>query len=97
MCERMEVMSGAGFICGGKSRTLICACGREAAALCDWKVLGNKSGLCDRPVCAQHSKQVARGKHLCPEHQRAYADWKRRHPPQQGSLFQEASVSGDAT
>ena len=68
-----------------------CACGRTAVALCDWKLTSTKSGLCDRPICAQHAKQVAPGKHLCPEHQLEYDLWKKRHPSPQGELFAEAS------
>jgi hypothetical protein len=68
-----------------------CPCGRQAVALCDWKVAVTKSGTCDAPICAQHTKQVAPGKHLCPEHQLQYDTWKRRHPAPQGELFSEVA------
>jgi hypothetical protein len=93
MCEHVVMPNGdRGLICGvrgGGSPALHCFCGRAAEALCDWKVPAKKSGTCDSPICGLHSKQVARGKHLCPEHQRSFEDWKRRNPPAQGSLFQE--------
>lgn len=95
MCERMPLASG-GFVitCGERRREKqFCEiCGRTAVALCDWKVTNTHSGLCDRPVCAQHSKEVAPGKHLCPEHQLRYDDWKTKHKPAQGEFtFKEAA------
>jgi len=81
------------IICGRRHAPKYCACGREAVALCDWKVRTRESGTCDRPMCAQHSKQVAPGKHLCPEHQAAWDVWQKRHPPAQGSLFNSPEVS----
>jgi hypothetical protein len=84
---------GSVIICGARPKPRYCGvCGREAVALCDWKVATKKSGACDRPLCAQHAKRVGPGKHLCPEHQRGYDHWKRRHNnPTQGELFQEAA------
>ena len=88
MCER----HGNFIICGGrKSPPVYCECGRAAVALCDWKMPNKKSGTCDRPICASHAKQVGPGKHLCPEHQLRYDDWKRQHPAPQGELFPEAA------
>jgi hypothetical protein len=72
-----------------------CACGREATALCDWKVKEHKTGTCDAPICPNHLKQVAPGKVLCPEHQKEYDSWKARHrkftEQEQQSLFSEAA------
>lgn len=82
------------FVCGlrGKSRQQFCACGRSSDFLCDWKILGKKSGTCDAPICKTHAKEVAPGKHLCSSHQVEYSFWKRRHPdvtiPQQPNLFE---------
>jgi hypothetical protein len=92
MCERIKFGDGdIGLICGGRhSRPLFCACGRSATALCDWKMGADKT--CDRPICEAHAKQVARGKHLCPEHQLLYDEWLRRHPPAQRNLFDEAAA-----
>jgi hypothetical protein len=53
-----------------------CACRAPASLLCDWKLDGGKT--CDAPICAAHAKEVAPEKHLCPEHQVAYAAWLER-------------------
>ena len=80
------------IICAGRSRPKFCAiCGRQAVALCDWKMREHKSGLCDLPVCAAHAKKVGLQKHLCPEHQLQCESWKKRHPSPQGELFAEAT------
>jgi hypothetical protein len=73
-----------------------CACGREATALCDWKVAEHKTGTCDTPVCDHHGKPVANGtKRICPTHQKEYDGWKARHrkftEQEQQSLFSEAA------
>jgi hypothetical protein len=87
-----EIHDGQRFIiCGRSAPVKFCFCGRPAEALCDWKVRDRKSGSCDAPLCSQHAKCVGGRKHLCPEHDRAYDEWKRRHPPAQGSLFAEAT------
>ena len=78
MCEHIKTPDGGEFIVCGL-RTRHCACGRREEFACDWKVKGKRSGTCDRAMCAAHSREVAPGKHLCPEHQRAFEDWKRRH------------------
>lgn len=93
MCETIKFPNGdVGIVCGvRRSKQQFCECGREAIALCDWKVSARKSGTCDRPICALHAKPVANGrKHLCPEHQLRYEEWKKRHPAPQGELFSEA-------
>jgi hypothetical protein len=91
MCEELEIDGDRIVVCGLRAFKKFCECGRPAEALCDWKVAARKSGTCDRPICSRHAKQVAPGKHLCPEHQGEYDDWKARNPPAQGSLFQEAA------
>lgn len=93
MCDEIHIPNQQGstdrfIVCGVRRSKQFCfVCGREAVALCDWKVKERKSGTCDAPVCDRHAKNVARGKHLCPTHQEAYQAWQRRHPPAQGSLF----------
>lgn len=82
-CVRMDLPGGGtAIVCGVRSRSCS-SCGRTADFLCDWKVEGNKSGTCDRAICSVHAKQVAPEKHLCPEHQRAHADWQRRRATQE--------------
>jgi hypothetical protein len=92
MCERVDLGNGnVAIVCGGHAKKTFCACGRESVALCDWKVPAHKSGTCDRPLCASHAKQVARNKHLCPDHQVGYDLWKAKHPAPQRNLFEEAT------
>jgi len=96
MCEQIRLANKTIVIaCGDRASHRYCAvCGREAVALCDWKIKTKESGTCDRPVCARHTKQVGRGKHLCPEHQGEYERWKVRQRnygvDQQRSLFEDA-------
>lgn len=71
-------------------------CGREAVALCDWKVKEHKTGTCDNPCCAHHAMSVDGGrKRICPEHQKSYDGWKARRKniseAEQRSLFSEAA------
>lgn len=81
MCEHIKLPGGVtAIVCGVRHNTKFCACGRPADMLCDWKVSGKRSGTCDRPICRDHALQVAPEKHLCQEHQKAFADWKKRHP-----------------
>lgn len=90
MCDEIKLVNGSTvLICGTGASQFCVVCGRLATALCDWKVSTRNTGTCDRPICQTHGKQVAAGKHLCPEHQVAYQGWKRRHPPAQGALFAE--------
>lgn len=79
---------------GLRTFRVYCECGRQSERVCDWKVAAHKTGTCDKPVCAQHSKEVAPGKFLCPEHQHRYDDWlkKRSHAVnKQASLFEGAA------
>jgi hypothetical protein len=93
VCEHINLPGGGhAILCGTRRKPRYCACGRECQFLCDWKVAGKKSGTCDKPICAQHAKQVAPDKHLCPEHQRQWEDWKVKHPPKQRDLFQEGAA-----
>jgi hypothetical protein len=101
VCERIQLPGGGvAIICGLRgSKPKFCACGRPAKFECDWKVSKDvrKSGTCDAPICAQHAKEVAPGKHLCPLHQKHYDGWKARHPEkvipgaEQRGLFEEAA------
>jgi hypothetical protein len=79
MCESLKIpgREGVVIVCGTRSKPRFCVCGRAGEFLCDWK-LKEKRKTCDRPICAQHALEVAPGKHLCREHQRAYQEWKKR-------------------
>lgn len=95
MCLHMKFEDGtSAIICGTRQRRQYCACGRASDFLCDWKVREKKSGTCDAPICKAHALEVGPDKHLCPQHQRAFENWKAKHPgadlaPPQASLFEE--------
>ena len=94
MCLKIGGPNGV-IICGIRPPTY-CACGRPADFLCDWKVAASSSGrpqTCSVPICAAHAKKVARGKHLCPLHQKQWDDWQRKHPPAQPSLFEKEAAA----
>jgi hypothetical protein len=80
MCEHIKTPDGGVMIVCGLPTKRCVHCGHVGSFLCDWKVTGRlRRRTCDRAICAEHALEVAPGKHLCPEHQRAYEDWKRRH------------------
>jgi hypothetical protein len=90
MCERLKTpQGGVMIVCGLRSSTKRCVhCGHEGQFLCDWKITGRlRKRTCDRAICATHALEVAPGKHLCGEHQRAYEDWKRRHGADAASVL----------
>lgn len=84
-CERIALPGGgAAIVCGTRTRTRRCACGRPATLLCDWKVPGRRSGTCDKPICDDCTTSPARGKDLCPAHAAALREWmasRRPSPP----------------
>jgi hypothetical protein len=85
-CEHIKIDGHVVIVCGVQEKKKFCGCGRPSEFECDWKMPRWKSGTCDRSLCSVHAKEVARGKHLCPEHLRAYAAWKKRRA-EQPSLF----------
>jgi len=76
MCLRIETPAGVAIVCGTR-RIPVCRCGRPADYQCDWKMGEGKT--CDAYICANHAKEVATNKHMCPFHQHAYEHWKKRH------------------
>jgi hypothetical protein len=91
-CEHIHFPDGSSvIICGLRRTKKFCSCGRIADFECDWKVPSRKSGTCDHGICKAHAQQVGPEKHLCQEHQKAWADWQTRHgsvaTEQQPSLF----------
>lgn len=81
MVCRSIPMPGGGFaiVCGPRQRKRKCrSCGRPADLLCDWRMPQRKSGTCDAPICDQCTTSPAPDKDLCPEHARAYEEWKAR-------------------
>lgn len=74
-CTPFKLPNGATGIFCHRSRTKRCGwCTQGGQFLCDWKLPGGKT--CDKPICSGHAQEVAADKHLCPEHQAAYAVWK---------------------
>jgi hypothetical protein len=81
MCEHVKFPDGTtAIICGMRGRQKFCACGRVGDFECDWKVKEKRSGMCDAPICSHHALQVGPDKHLCPQHQKAWEAWQKRHP-----------------
>lgn len=48
----------------GKPATMRCCA--ISGFLCDWQL--PDGGTCDKPLCEEHAQQVAKDRHLCPEH-----------------------------
>lgn len=72
-CEVTTLPNGGRAIVCGSRRRQLCACGRTATQLCDWKVPGRRSGTCDKPLCSRCTHVPAPDKDLCPAHA---AEWK---------------------
>jgi hypothetical protein len=72
-CHHVNIDGISAIVCTGRQRRKRCACGAVAPYLCDWKMGAGKT--CDRPICQAHAEEVAKDKHLCPEHQAAYVAW----------------------
>lgn len=73
---------GAAIVCGPTQR---CKCGQRATLLCDWKVPANRSGTCDRPICASCSTSPAPDKDICPAHAADLRAWQARKPHLEGA------------
>lgn len=75
-------LPGGGFaiVCGPRGRAANCYRHKRASKFqCDWKLehaSGETPPTCDRYLCASCALEVAPEKHLCPEHQAAYALWR---------------------
>lgn len=76
VCQHVSLPGGGhAIVCGPRAKRKLCACGRRADLLCDWKVPGKGSGTCDRPVCSSCTTSPGPDKDLCPEHAQAFAAW----------------------
>lgn len=74
-CTPFKLGDITGIVCTrGERRKRCCACHLTATLACDWK-LGN-GGLCNKPICPEHGTEVAKDKHVCPEHREPYEQWK---------------------
>lgn len=74
-CAHLKLPGGGtAIVCGRRERPRrYCACDLAGGFQCDWKVSPTKT--CDRFICPTHAQEVAKQKHLCPEHQEAYKAW----------------------
>lgn len=76
-CQHIKMPGGgSAIICGKRGRQKRCACNRSATLMCDWKAPKRKSGTCDEPLCDRCTTSPAPDKDLCPEHAKAYEDWR---------------------
>ena len=75
-CTPFSFPGGSGFVCSRGSRRQhcrFCVALTGNVFLCDWKLTGEKAGkTCDAPMCARCATEVAKDKHLCPPHKRAW-------------------------
>lgn len=77
-CDHVKIGGATTIVCSRGRKPPRCAwCTHTPSAFqCDWKTAKGKT--CDKHICATHALEVAPEKHLCPEHQKAYAAWKAR-------------------
>lgn len=88
-CSFVEIDGRRVVFCGSKSvRQIVnCHATTDCKALsgyqCDWLMPGT-TFRCDRYICIDHAHQVAKNKHLCPEHWEA---WQTHPANKQKDLF----------
>lgn len=81
-CDLVQLpRGGTAIVCSSGPRPRCDSCGRPAPYLCDWKVPEHRSGTCDAKICAICASNPAIEKHLCPEHARAFEQWKAERRP----------------
>lgn len=91
-CETVKFPGGAAIVCSRRPpRCAWCSPAKPSAFLCDWKVA--KGRTCDKAICSAHAKEVAKDKHLCPEHQKAYEAWLARREPSDEERAVDAEIS----
>jgi len=80
-CRHITASGQSVIMCGHFHETPVCEhCAGVGEFLCDW-ILSKGTAwspgrTCDRRICSAHALEVGQDKHLCPEHQAAYAQWK---------------------
>ena len=79
-CETVEVDGVRAIVCSSGRRPR-CKCGKPATLACDWKIPRKKSGTCDAPICAECTTKPSADKDICPDHRRAFLDWRDRREP----------------
>lgn len=77
-CEHVTLPDGTrAIVCGPRRPRRKCTCGRAATLLCDWKT--GDSTTCDADICGHCSTKPAPNKDLCPQHAKAFEQWKEHH------------------
>lgn len=77
-CEFVTLPSGhRAIVCGPRQRSRKCACGGRATLLCDWKIGDGRT--CDADICSNCTTKPAPDKDLCPDHAKAFEQWKEKH------------------
>lgn len=90
-CDYVRIGGTVAIVCSrgrGRRRVEKClACSKPAAFQCDWilarvpKISGGRQALepkrCDAHLCADHAREIAPEKHVCPVHSITYDNWKR--------------------
>lgn len=95
-CTPFKIGDISGIVCT-RGRTKLCGwCSRRSTLLCDWKVKKGRKKTCDAPMCATHALEVATEKHLCPNHQRAYAQWLAQREQRSQTIENDDARQADA-
>jgi hypothetical protein len=96
-CTRVQLPHGIAIACTShRLKTHRCEQHRAVAGFqCDWKTGPGKT--CDRWLCGQCAEEVGPDRHLCPEHQAAYREWKAKrdqeYDAQRGNACSETGTS----
>lgn len=101
-CDYVRIGDTTAIVCSrgrrSKARAPKCvACSKLAAAFqCDWilrrtpKIQGGKQSLepvrCDAHLCADHAREIAPNKHVCPVHSITFDNWKKEREANASSL-----------
>lgn len=75
-CDSIDIGGTRTIVCSRRRRYACVECRMPSIFQCDWKT-GKKTAKgkperCDDHLCGRHALEVAKDKHLCPRHQRAY-------------------------
>ncbi len=74
-CTTVKLGDTTAIVCSrGPRPKRCCACHLQGTYLCDWKLASG--GLCNKPICPDPATEVAKDKHVCPEHLETYEKWK---------------------
>lgn len=66
-CHVVKTAHGHAIVCTKGGRTQLCACGRRATLLCDYRPPG-ETGTCDLPLCKHCAVSRKPGIDWCKDH-----------------------------